>query len=171
MKHSLIKIHFYLLLVGIIFCLTTYSQTNTNFSYLKKCFKNSSIDSFKNQIDGIGEVMFYSVTSDSVESMLNYYFIPKDKQSKKRRKLAELAANRQIETWKNNSNIILNKKYETDFASFIDLRLHMIIENIYLQVIIVCEDNMVYEIDCFRDENDKAFFDDQTRKIQKKNCL
>jgi hypothetical protein len=99
-----------------------------------------------------------------------YYSIPASKQSKSVKKLAALAANLQISTWKNNSSIVLYNQSGTDTAYFVDVRLHMIIENIYLQVLIICEKNRVYEIDCFKDDYDKNYFDKITAAIKGKGC-
>ena len=162
-----------ILLIGVVLSLNkSYAQTSSGFSYLVSCFKNSSIDSFEVQIDGIGAVMTHNLTSDNVktEAILTYYDIPVNKRSKSTKKLAGLAANRQIETWKNNSKLLHYKESKNASSIIIDVRLHIIIEDIYLQVLVILENDRVFEIDHFQDKNDPVNFDRLTEQIKNKNC-
>ena len=149
----------------------SFAQTNHDYSYLLKCFSNPAIDSFKTAIDGIGEIESINYSSDNVESGLSFFDIPQNKQSKSIKKLAQVAASRHIQTWKNNSRIVLNKQYTEGTASIVDLRFHLLIEDIYMQVIIICENKRIYELTTFRDTGDKTFFNILTEKVRMKKCL
>lgn len=147
------------------------AQSPVNHTFLLDCFKNSPVDSFEIEIKKLGELMSYNYEGDSAtETGLSWFTIPEEKRSMKRSKIAELAAARQTETWKNNSKIIFYERTETGAASIIDLRLHLLIEDIYFQVLIICEKDRVYEIDCFRDTNDKICFDNLARRIKTGKC-
>lgn len=47
----------------------------------------------------------------------------------------------------------------------------MLREDIYLQIIIICDKEKVYEIMCFRDTNDKTHFDALIKNIKEKSWL
>ncbi len=162
---------FVLAITTILFTKISLSQQNVDYSYLIACFKDPAIDSFNTDIDGIGEIKSINYTSDSVEAALSFYDIPQDKKNKSTGKLAQVATDRHIQTWKNNSKIILYDKYKVGLANIIDLRLHLLIEDIYMQVIIISEKNKIYELTSFRDTVDKAFFDKLNEKVKKKTCL
>ena len=149
-----------------------FSQPATDFSWLLRCFNGGPVDSFEIEIDGIGTVMTRHLASDSVkmEAALFYYDIPAAQRRKSGKKLAGHAAHFQIKTWKNNSKLLLYKQYRIGEAIIVDARLHLLIEDIYLQVVVVLENNRVYEIDHFEDTNDKRIFDELTEKIRKKIC-
>lgn len=147
-------------------------QLPGNYAYLKNCFSNGPIDSFEIEVTNLGEIMSYNLTGDStIDVLFTYFRVPDDKLDMKLTKIAELAAERQKDTWKNNSKLVYYKKTETASATIIDYRLHVLIEDIYMQVIVISEREWVYEIDCFRDKNEKKFFDGLTRKVMDKDCL
>jgi len=151
---------------------TDKSYGQSKHAYLLDCFSKKAIDTFETEIDNIGEIVNYGVESENVEDVgMIYYDIPKSKQSISLKRLVTYAANRQISTWKNNSKIIYNKQTEVDGAIISDVRLHLLIEDIYMQVIVVCEKEKVYEISCIRDKNEAAFFDKLTDKVRKKKCF
>ncbi len=162
-----------LLLIGCIFLLDkNYGQESSGFSYLITCFKGGNVDSFETDIKGIGTLMTYNLTSDNVNSdvMLSYYDIPANIQSKSEHKLADLAAHRQIDIWKNNSKLLLYKESRSESAIIIAVRLHILIEDIFLHIIVVLENNRVFELDGFQDNYNAAAFDRVTKRIIKKNC-
>jgi hypothetical protein len=133
---------------------------------------NANVDSFEVEIDGLGDVMTYNFTSDSLkgEILLTYYEIPLSKRSKSDSKLAELAANKQIDIWKNNSKIVGRNVTKNGSAIITDVRLHMLIEDFYMQVIIIVDKNQVFEFTHIQDKNDIAAFDKLAGQIGKKDC-
>ena len=121
--------HLIVLVITALFLTTiSYAQTKNDYSYLLTCFIDPAIDSFKTEIDGIGEVESVNYSSDSIESGLSFYDIPQNKQGISIKKLAKVAANRHIQIWKNNSRITLYKQYSKGTTSILDLRLHLLIE-------------------------------------------
>lgn len=150
----------------------TFGQKNLDYSYLIDCLNNSAKENGERNIDGIGEVKEFSLNSNELhETGLLYFNIPKNKKSKSLLKLAQSVSNDYTTTWKNNSKIIINKEYETPYACIIDLRLHIKIENIYMQVIIINDGEKIYQIMCFRDTNDEEYFNSLVEKTRNHNCL
>jgi hypothetical protein len=143
-----------------------------DYAYLLQCF-NHPTDTLKEvEIKGMGTVDMYSFEADSlVETGVTCYNIPGSKSSKPKEKLAEIAANLQISTWKNNSRIAYYKKWATADAAFVDVRLHLLIEDIYFQVVIIVNKGKVYEVDCFRDTNETKTFDGITASLNKMECI
>lgn len=115
-------------------------------------------------------LMHSMASADTQEIGLFYYIIPDKARGKSNEKLARLAAGFQTETWKNNSRIVSSKQYNDGPVTIVDTRLHLLIEDIYLQVIIICDGMMVFEIDSFRDTHDSVFFDRLLNKVRKKDC-
>jgi hypothetical protein len=155
------------------FCNTqkTYSQDNKNYEYLIKCSNTGNPDSSDIEVKGFGMVNSISISYDIEETGLTYYNVPAKSQKKSPSKQAEIAAANQMETWKNNSRIVRKDKKDLEGICIIDLRMRLVIENIYLQVIIISDHGRMYEIMCFRDKNDENHFDSLTRKVLEKNCL
>jgi len=150
----------------------TFAQQSKSYDYLIQCFKNSKVDTADIEIIGLGPVKAIEFSSNEMEETgLTYYVVPKNKQNKSSSKLSEIAADNQIQTWKNNSRVIKKDKYDLRETTVIDLRLYMLIENIYMQIIIISDNNKMYEVMCFKDTNDHTHFDTLTNKIMKKNCL
>jgi hypothetical protein len=136
------------------------------------CFKNSNIDSSEREIKGIGNVRIISFESRELEETgMSYYEIPSGKRNKPASKLTQLAAVQWVETWKNNSRFELYEKLVIGEASIVDLRLHILIENIYVQLIFICDKEKIYEIMCFRDKNDEIHFNRLSKEIKEKVCL
>jgi len=165
--------HFPKLLLALLFtAATASSKAQSSYTYLLDCFKQSKIDTFETEIDHIGEVINYVVESQRIEELgMIYYAIPKDKQSIPLKKMAVYAAARQIDTWKNNSKLIYKKQTEADDVVISDVRLHILLEDLYMQVIVVCEKGNVYEITCIRDKNDIVLFDSFLKKVTQKECF
>lgn len=150
----------------------SFGQKSLNYSYLIDCFKNSATENGERNIDGIGNVEETSLNSNELsETGLIYFKIPKNRKNKSLLKLAQSVSSDYIKTWKNNSKIIRNNKYENDNACIIDLRLHIKIENIYMQVIIINDGEKIYQIMCFRDSEDEEYFDSLVEKTRNQNCL
>jgi hypothetical protein len=152
---------------------SVYCQENNNFSYLIQCFNKSAPDTSEIEVEGIGDVNYISLGADDTDAGLNYYSIPLNKRKKSAGKLAELASDMHKEIWKNNSRTIVRKTYKTGTASIIDLRLLLLIENIYFQVIVICDiDNgMIYETMLFSDTDDPVKFDSSIKSVTEKTCL
>ena len=147
-------------------------QNSDNYEYLIACFKNSNIDTSDREIKGIGKVQIISLESHELEETgLAYYEIPVKKRDKAVSKLTRIAANQYIETWKNNSRIEQYEKFAIGESSIVDLRLHILIENIYVQIIFICDEKTLYEIICFRDINDETHFNALSKKVKDKSCL
>ena len=147
-------------------------QNSNNFEYLISCFKNSHIDSSEREIKGIGNVRTISFESHELqETGLTYYEVPLKKRNKPASELAQLASDQYVQTWKNNSRIEQYEKFAIGESSIVDLRLHILIEDIYLQIIFICDEEKIYEIMCFRGINDKTYFNKLTKKIKDKSCL
>ena len=162
----------FFIVITLFFSNFSFGQKNQNYSYVLDCFKNSTTENGERNIDGIGNVKEISLNSNELsETGLLYFKIPKNKKNKSLLELAQLVANDYIKTWKNNSKIILNKRYENTNASIIDLRLHMIIEDIDMQVIIINDGEKIYQIMCFRNTTDEKYFDSLLDKINGQNCL
>ncbi|WP_298306143.1 hypothetical protein [Flavobacterium sp.] len=150
----------------------SFGQNSKNYSYLIDCFKNSSTEKGERTINGIGNVEEIALSSNELnETGLLYFEIPKNKKGKSLVKLAELVTNDYVITWKNNSKVLLNQKYENTNACIIDLRLHIKIENIYMQVIVINDGEKIYQIMCFRDTADDTYFNSLIVKIKEQNCL
>lgn len=150
----------------------SFGQKSQNYNYLIDCFKNSTTENGKRNIDGIGDVEEISLNSNELsETGLIYFKIPKNKKNKPLLKLAQSVSNDYIKTWKNNSKIICNKSYENANACIIDLRLHMRIEDIYMQVIILNDGEKIYQIMCFRNSEEEEYFSSLVEKIRNQNCL
>jgi hypothetical protein len=150
----------------------TFAQPGKSYDYLIQCFKNSKIDTADIEINGLGSVRTIDFNSNEMEETgLTCYTVPKNMQNKSPSKLSEIAADMHIQTWKNNSRVIKKIKYNSGAASVIDLRLHILIEDIYIQVIIIGDDNNMYEVMSIKDTNDYHHFDTLTKKIMERSCL
>jgi len=161
-----------LLIWSLFFCKPLFCQNSNNYKYLITCFKNSNIDSSQREIKGIGNVQTISFESHELEETgLTYYEIPLRKRNKPASKLTQLAAEQWVETWKNNSRIELYEKFAIGESHIVDLRLHMLIEDIYVQLIFICDKEKIYEIMCFRDINDEIHFNTLSKNIKDKVCL
>lgn len=163
----------FLLIIAITgYCTKVYSQQKNDSLFLFKCPVNAETDTAEIEIEGIGEIkaIFYSL-QDLEETGWTYYFVPENKQNTAASKLARLLADMHIQTWKNNSRVVELKKSQAGNASIIDVRLHILIEDIYMQVIAVSEKGELYEIMTFRDTNDKDYFNSVADNVRKKNCL
>lgn len=162
----------YFILITLFLSNFSFGQKSQNYSYLIDCFKNSATENGERNIDGIGNVEETSLNSNELtETGLIYFKIPKNRKNKSLLKLAQSVSNDYIKTWKNNSKIISNNKYENDNACIIDLRLHIKIENIYMQIIIINDGEKIYQIMCFRDSEDEEYFDSLVEKTRNQNCL
>lgn len=149
-----------------------FCQNANNYEYLIACFKTPNIDSFEREIKGIGKVEAVSLESEELkETGLTYYEIPSKKKNKPSSKLAQLAAEQYIQTWKNNSRVKLYEAFAIGKSSIVDLRLHIIIEDIYVQIMFICDEGKIYEIMCFRAIYDTPHFDALSKKIKDKFCL
>jgi hypothetical protein len=149
------------------------SQEAKSYDYLIGCFKNPVTESEEIEIDKIGTVKPISLSSDELgEIGLFYYDIPKDKTSLSISKLAQFATKFHIDTWVNNSKIIMNDEKKIGAACIIDLRLHMLLEDIYMQVITVSEKGKIYQVISFADTDDyQSKFDSLQEKVIKKDCF
>lgn len=162
-----------LLLIAITgFCTKVYSQQKGDSLFLYKCAENAEADTAEVEIDGIGEIkaIMYNF-SNLEETGWTYYYIPENKKKTAASKLSRLLADMHIETWKNNSRIVVLNRSRVGDAGMVDVRLHILIEDIYMQVIAVSEKGELYEVMCIRDTNDKAYFDSVAENIKKKTCL
>jgi hypothetical protein len=155
-----------------LFCNPLFSQNAGNFEYIITCLKDSKIDSSQKEIKGIGKVQAINLEATELkETGLSYYKIPLKTKVKPAARLARLAADQYIQTWKNNSRVELNEEFSVENSSVVDLRLHLLIEDIYVQIIVICDKENIYEIICFRDTNDNPHFDALSKKIKNKSCL
>jgi hypothetical protein len=164
------------LLLGVMmmtaFHLYSYGQDKKDYSYLRSCFSATGIDTAQMEIDGFGEVFVLDYNSDTLEETgLMVFTVPPKKQDKTLSKLAMTATQFHVKLWKNNSNVVAKNEIQLEGASMVDLRLHMLIENIYLQVITIAEGDKIYQVSCFRDTNETAFFDAMVNKLKEKKCL
>lgn len=158
--------------ITLLFSSLSFGQKSQNYSYLIDCFKNSATENGERNIDGIGNVEEISLNSNELsETGLLYFKIPKNKKNKSLLKVTQYVSNDYIKTWVNNSKIIHNKIYENDKAFIIDLRLHIKIENIYMQVIIINDGEKIYQIMCFKDSEDEEYFNSLVEKIRNQNCI
>jgi hypothetical protein len=143
-----------------------------NYNYLINCFDATSREINELEIEKIGVVKAISLVAiKNQEIGLLYFEIPNKVKKLTSSKLAELASNQHIKTWKNNSYVISNKKHNNDTVSIIDLRLHMKIESINMQVITVCDSDKIYAIISFNESDDEAQFDLLIANIVKEKCL
>lgn len=143
-----------------------------NYSYLLKCFNRPSGDSFATKIKGIGDVMMHSAVADNLkEAGLTYYAIPSARKSDPSKKLAAIAANLQISNWKRKSETISNDESDSGAVAFVDVRLHLLVENIYMQILVICDGERIYELDIYIDPYNKDTFDKVTAAIKNKECL
>lgn len=156
----------------VLYCMQVDAQDKKNYSYLPSCFASEGIDTAQIEIDGMGEVTVLDYTSATLkETGLMTYIIPAKKQDKSPAKLAMTATQFHVKLWKNNSKVVAKNEIKLEDAAMVDLRLHMLIENIYLQVITICQGDKIYQVSCFRDTNDTTHFDSLVKKIQEKSCL
>jgi hypothetical protein len=158
-----------LLLIGNL----AFSQESKSYDYLIGCFTNPVTESEEIEIDKIGTVKPISLSSAELgEIGLFYYDVPKDKTSLSVSKLAQFAAKFHIDTWVNNSKIIKNDEQKIGAVYMIDLRLHMLLEDIYMQVITISEKGKIYQVISFADTDDyQSKFDALLEKVIKKNCF
>jgi hypothetical protein len=148
------------------------AQWQKNYQYLPACFNAKGIDTAQIEIDGIGEVEVMDYSSDSLEETgLMIYRVPEKKRDKSLAKLAMTATQFHVKLWKNNSKVLVKNEMQLDGAAMVDLRLHMLIENIYLQIVTICEGDTIYQLSIFRDTNDTAYFDKVVATLKEKKCL
>ncbi len=160
-----------LLAVSLILCNCLYAQQNS-YAYLLKCFSRPSGDSFITKIKGIGDVIMHSAVADGLkEAGLTYYTIPAEKLAEPSKKLAAIVANLQISHWKRKSEMISNEASDSGTVSFADVRLHLLVENIYMQILVICDGERIYELDIYIDPYNKDTFDKVTAAIKNKECL
>lgn len=151
---------------------TTFGQKKSSYEYLIDCFKEATAEKGERTIEGIGEIEEVAVSSTKLEETgLLYFTIPANKRSKSFSKMAQLVANDFIKTWKNNSKIISNTKFENTNATIIELQLHILIEDIYMNIIIVNDGEKIYQIMCIRDTENNKDFKLLLDKIQDQSCL
>jgi hypothetical protein len=148
------------------------AQWQKNYQYLPGCFNSKGIDTAQIGIDGIGEVDVMDYSSDSLEETgLMIYRVPEKKRDRSAAKLAMAATQFHVKLWKNNSKVITKNELPLEGAAMVDLRLHMLIENIYLQIVTICEGDTIYQVSCFRDTNDTKYFDQVVALLREKKCL
>lgn len=171
MKHTLLSfsiIGFFIVLIN----MPAAGQTQKNYQYLPACFNTKGIDTAQIEIDGIGEVEVIDYSSDSLEETgLMIYNIPEKKRGRSLAKLAMTATQFHVKLWKNNSKVLAKNEIPLEAAAIVDLRLHMLIENIYLQIVTICEGDTIYHVSVFRDTNDGKYFDEVVAKLKEKKCL
>ncbi|MET0637947.1 MAG: hypothetical protein ABWZ25_18085 [Chitinophagaceae bacterium] len=156
------------------FCLTlsAFSQGNVRYDYLKACPGINLVDTTILEIDGIGEVEVFGFGIDKYdEAALNIYRIPPGKRNKNPLKILNFAVDTHIQTWKNNSKILLNKIHSVGKVRVSDLRLHIKIENIYMHVLTILDGDTIYQILSFPDNYSESDFDALTKKILTHQCL
>lgn len=167
MKLLLLNIFFIFFLGQKCFC-----QESTGYTYLLHCYPNAIKDSFEVDIKGFGEIPLHSLMPDTAADVSIYYYsIPNHAAGKSRQKNAKSAAGLQIDTWKNNSRIIYSRQTDDGQVTIIDTRLHILIEDIYMQSIVICDGTTIYEIDSILDTNEKDFFDGLVEKLRERKCL
>lgn len=142
-----------------------------DYSYLPSCYHDAKIEKDTLEIDSIGSVLASTITSDDLDVALTKYDIPANLLKESSYRLAAFSADMHAARWKNNSNMISRKKYSSGNAAIIDLRLHMRIENIYMQVLVICDGASIYELMFFSDTNDKKIFNDLLKRIRDHQCL
>ena len=148
------------------------AQSQKNYQYLPGCFNAKGIDTAQIEIDGIGEVDVMDYSSDSLEETgLMIYTIPEKKRDRSLAKLAMTATQFHVKLWKNNSKVLAKNEIPLEGAAMVDLRMHMLIENIYLQIVTICEGGSIYQVSVFRDTNDGKYFDEVVAKLKNKKCL
>lgn len=158
-------------LISIILGNKVSAQEKDSSFFLFHCGGYINRDTAVVEIKGIGEVKSISyVFADLEETGWTYYFVPENKRTQSASKLSQLLADTHKEIWKNNSRIVTREKLQVGDACIIDLRLHILIEDIYMQVLAISEPGKLYEVMCFRDTNDKAYFDRMVDNIKKKQC-
>ena len=146
-------------------------QEKKDYRYLPGCFDKDGIDTAQIEIDGFGEVTAMDYFSASLEETgLMLYTIPAKKQGKPAAKNAMTATQFHVKLWKNNSRTVAKNEIQLEGVAMVDLRLHMLIENIYLQIITICEGDKIYQLSCFRDTNDTKHFDALLAKLKEKKC-
>lgn len=161
-------------IIGFLVLLTipAVAQWQKNYQYLPGCFNTKGIDTAQIEIDGIGEVVVMDYSSDTLEETgLMVYQVPEKKRDKSLAKLAMTATQFHVKLWKSNSKVLAKNEIPLEGAAMVDLRLHMLIENIYLQIITICEGDTIYQLSCFRDTNDTKYFDQVVAALKEKKCL
>jgi hypothetical protein len=163
------KIQSLLLIMAISLSLQAANAQTDSYAYLLECFVPEEENGVY-EFEELGEITTYARASEQIEGGLMYYAIPVDKKKLSQKKIIEIASERHINTWKNNSKILSKKIFDDGGVTFADVRLHLLIEDIYIQVVIAYERDTVYEIIAFSDSSDPIFFDSLTELVKKKQC-